>query len=214
MIRLYVMAEGLTEANFVSQLLKPHLELRMPGGVAVRAPRLDGHYTYAGLKKDARRLLGAAGSGVVVTTMIDLFKIARDFPGISDPANAAPPQERVRHLEERCRADFGDERFVPYIQLHEFEALVLSDLPVLAEQHPNRRRAIRELAARLDRKFESPEHVDRLEPPSYRIRAVVPEYQKAVDGVITTTKIGLSKLRQRCQHFGGWLDALERVGTG
>ena len=95
-----------------------------------------------------------------------------------------PPLDRVRQLELRCREDFADGRFLPYLQLHEFEALVLSGLAVLAEQRPNRRREIHELAKHLEREFESPEYVNRLNPPSYRIRAAVPEYQKATDGMI------------------------------
>jgi Domain of unknown function (DUF4276) len=214
MIRLYVIAEGLTEVSFVLRLLKPHLESRSPGRVAVSAPRLGGHYTYARLRKFAKRLLGAPESEVMVTTMIDLFRIAGDFPGLADPANQAPPRERVRYLEDRCKEEIADDRFVPYLQLHEFEALVLCDLPLLAEQHPNRRRQIQELAAGLDREFASPEDVNHFQPPSYRIRQAVPEYQKIADGVITTEKIGLPKLRQRCRHFGDWVATLERVGTG
>ena len=87
-------------------------------------------------------------------------------------------------------------------------------MPVLTELHPNRRREIRKLAAYLDREFKSPEHVNRLEPPSYRIKAAVPEYQKVVDGVVTAARIGLPKLRQRCPHFAQWLDFLEGVGAG
>jgi hypothetical protein len=127
-------------------------------------------------------------------------------------AKVTRPAGRVPQLEERCREDVGDDRFIPYLQLHEFEALVLADLMLLAEQHPHRQRAIRELAERLDREFESPEHVNRLTPPSYRILAAVPEYQKSSDGILTTARIGLPKLRQRCRHFGEWIDRLERVG--
>ena len=163
MTRLFVIAEGLTEANFVSQLLKPHLEQHAPGKVATSAPRLDGHFTYAHLNKFVKRLLGAPGSSVIVTTMVDLFKIPGDFPGVSSPLNDAPPLERVSLLEARFRADVEDSRFMPYLQLHEFEALMLSHLPALAEQHPNRKREIAELEKLLNREFESPEHVNRLD---------------------------------------------------
>jgi hypothetical protein len=211
MIRLHVIAEGLTEASFVSQVLRPHLESLAPGAATVSAPKLGGHYTYARLRRFTKGLLGAPGAEVVVTTMIDLFKVAGDFPGLSGLENAALPHDRVRRLEEHCREDIGDRRFFPYLQLHEFEALLLSDLAALAEQRPNRRREILELADRLDREFESPEHVNKLQPPSYRIQAVVPEYQKVTDGVVTLERIGLQRLRERCRHFGEWLYRLEGV---
>src|SRR5580700_11160603 len=90
--------------------------------------------------------------------MVDLFKVPQYYPGIAE-ATAEDPLARVRHLEERCAEDIGDRRFFSYLQLHEFEALLLADLKVLIEQHPNRGTEIGDLAARLEREFPSPEHV-------------------------------------------------------
>jgi hypothetical protein len=103
--------------------------------------------------------------------------------------------------------------FIAYLQRHEFEALLLADLTVLAEQHPNRRKSIHQLVVRLNKKFPSPERINRINPPSRRIEDVVPEYSKTVDGPITTGRIGLSKLRERCPHFGDWLSRLEEVAA-
>jgi hypothetical protein len=200
MTRLYVVCQGLTEVNFVTQLVKPHLEERSPNAAMVGAPNLRGHYTYAQLKKFVKNLLGSPGSPVAVTTMVDLFKVPQDYPGIAEAA-AEDPVDRVRHLEERCAEDIGDRRFFSYLQLHEFEALLLADLKVLIEQHPNRGTEIGDLAARVGREFPSPEHVNRLRPPSYRIKDAVPEYNKTVDGPITVSRIGFSKLRESCPPF-------------
>jgi hypothetical protein len=210
MTRIYVVCEGLTEVNFVTQLLRPHLEQHDPDATAVGAPNLRGHYTYAQLKKFVKNLLGSPGSPVAVTTMVDLFKIPGDYPGIAEAA-AQGPVERVHHLEHRCTEDIGDRRFFSYLQLHEFEELLLADLAVLTAQHPNRGKEIGELAAHLDREFPSPEHVDRLRPPSYWIKDAVPEYGKTTDGPITTARIGFPRLRERCPHFGQWLQRLEGV---
>lgn len=208
MTRLYVVCEGLTEVNFVTQLLKPHLEAPDPSLLTVGAPSLKGNYTYAQLKKFVKNLLGSPASLVAVTTMVDLFKIPGDFPGIAEVPTMAPV-ERVQHLQRHYMEDIDDRRFLAYLQLHEFEALLLADLPALIEQHPNRRKEIGDLAARLDREFPSPEHVDRLRPPSYWIKDAVPEYSKTVDGPITASRIGFPKLRERCPHFGLWLQRLE-----
>jgi hypothetical protein len=212
MTRLYVVCEGLTEINFVTQLLKPYLEAVNPERLTVNAPRAKERFTYAEIRKFIRNLLGSPGSQVVVTTMVDLFKLPGDFPGLAE-ASALAPLERVRQLEQDCTRDVGDRRFFAYLQLHEFEALLLADLTVLAEQHPNRRKSILELAVRLNKKFPSPEHVNRVNPPSRRIKDEVPEYSKTVDGPITTARIGLSKLRERCPHFGDWLSRLEDVAA-
>jgi hypothetical protein len=78
MTRLYVVCEGLTEVNFVAQILKPHLEAIDPLLMAA-APSLRGHYTYAQLKKFLKNLLGSPASPAAVTTMVDLFKIPGDY---------------------------------------------------------------------------------------------------------------------------------------
>jgi hypothetical protein len=160
------------------------------------------------LKKFVRNLLGPPSAPVVVTTLVDLFKIPKDHPGSADAPDLAP-LARVRQSERPCTEDIGDRRFFSHLQLHEFETLLLADLTVLGKQHPNRRGEIGELAKRLDLDFESPEHVDRLRPPSYRIKEAVPEYHKTVDGPATASAIGLAVLRERCPHFGQWLRHLE-----
>jgi Domain of unknown function (DUF4276) len=210
MTRLYVIAEGLTEVDFVTRILKPHLETRTEYSTTVVAPTINGYRTYAALKKFVKTLLHSQSPDLRVSTMIDLFKLASDFPGRAAVGDMQP-LERVRLFEQLFAEDIADQRFFPYLQLHEFEALVLVELRTLADQHPNRRRAIDELAERLEQDFDSPEHVNGLRPPSYWIKDAVPEYNKRVDGVATVERIGLARLRSRCHHFEHWVECLEGV---
>jgi hypothetical protein len=115
MTRLLVAAEGLTEVNFVTQILKPYLEERAPDRIVLNAPNLRGYRTYAGLKKFVKNLLASPGSAAIVTTMIDLFKIPRDFPGLAE-ANHEESDQRVRHLERCFTEEIGDRRFFAYLQ--------------------------------------------------------------------------------------------------
>jgi hypothetical protein len=211
MTRLIVVAEGQSEGVFITQILRPHLEEHGLGRILVFAPVLRGHYTFASLKKFVLNCLGARDS-VVVTTMIDLYKIAPDLPGLEKSLDDAPPQQRVQYLERRLSEEIDYRRFRPYIQLHEFEALVLTDLAVLAEQYPKLEKDLKELGARLRKQFPTPEHVNRVTPPSRRILQVAPEYDKKLDGVAALAKIGLPTLRARCPHFGDWCNFLETVG--
>ncbi len=205
MRRLYVACEGLTEVNFVTAVLKPHLEGLADHKLSVSAPNLKGFKTYAALRKDLKRLLVSGD----VTTMIDLFKLASDFPGRAESVEL-PPVDRVAEMERRFGEDIADSHFVPYLQLHEFEALVLADLRPLARRHPNREREIADLERRL-RQFPTPEHVNRMQPPSYWITQFIPEYNKTLDGMIVTAETGLPALRERCPHFGQWIDQLGKL---
>lgn len=208
MTRLYVVAEGATEFNFVQQILKPHLEHAFPAHFVTGVRHKEG-FKYAGVQKDIRRLLGRPGSQVVVTTMIDLYRIPRGFPGVRE-SEADSSLVRVGKIHDAFARDVDDARFIPYIQLHEFEALVLCGLSVLEGQHPDRRVEIRKLEKQISR-FQSPEEVDRLESPSRRLLEAIPGYAKIVDGIHVVKSVGIGTLRQKCGHFGEWLEALERV---
>lgn len=123
----------------------------------------------------------------------------------------------MRALEAALGHDISDWRFIPYIQLHEFEALILTDPRQLASQFDNCDEGIARLETMVSR-FTSPEHVnDNTDTaPSKRIIREIPEYQgrKASAGPIVAAKIGLSTLRSQCAHFAQWLDKLESLAAG
>src|ERR1017187_10033644 len=84
MMRLLIVCEGLTEVEFASQILKPHLEARTEYGLVVTAPNLRGYRTYAEVKRFLKTLLHSKTPELKVTTMIDFFKIPGDYPGRAD----------------------------------------------------------------------------------------------------------------------------------
>lgn len=108
--------------------------------------------------------------------------------------------------------EFDKRRFVPYVMLHEFEAMLFSDcarfaagigLPELAPKF----RAIRD-------RFGSPEEIDdspESAPPA-RIVQLVPGYRKPTMGNSASLSIGLGRIRAECPNFRNWLDRLERLG--
>jgi hypothetical protein len=105
-------------------------------------------------------------------------------------------------------------RFIPYLQLHEFEALLLADPEKFDWEFLDHEKAIRSLVE-LVAHFASPELIDdRYDTaPSRRISAVIPEYEgrKASAGPLIAEKIGVDTLRQKCPHFGDWLSRLESL---
>jgi hypothetical protein len=209
MTRLYVVCEGLTEVNFVRDVISPQIEACGVGRIVMAPPNLRGYRTYAELRKFIRNLLN--GPEVSVTTLIDLFKLPVDFPGLVDSQNEKDPYARVEYLERSLFEDFGDNRFWPHLQLHEFEALLFADLVCLATYYPERKKALERLAKKIESDFLSPEHINKTTPPSQRIMQVVPEYAKETAGIVTILEIGLEKIRKKCQHFNRWMTRLESI---
>jgi hypothetical protein len=148
------------------------------------------------------------------TTMVDLYRLPKEFPGYRDCQQHRDPIERVNCLEEHLRIDIADRRFIPYIQLHEFEALLFSDVQKFGMAFPEKPNVVRSLVAIRD-EFESPELInDRPEQaPSRRILELIPQYTKTVAGLLIIQQIGLGILRKECPHFAGWLNQLEQLSA-
>ena len=142
--------------------------------------------------------------------MFDLYALPRDFPGYATAARASSPYERVRILEGFLRDDISDWRFVPYIQLHEFEALLLCDPQQLAAMYGNYGPSIERLIE-MSSQFSSPELINDGQgtAPSKRIISAIPRYRKAIAGTIVAERIGLPALRSKCLHFDEWGTQLE-----
>ena len=222
-IRLHFVVEGQTEETFVNRVLKPHLGDRYVwvdarcvltsrrGGVKHRG----GFRNYAQPQRDILSWLREdQNDDARFTTAFDLYRLPSDFPGYGDAQAAMDPYEKVRILEAALRDDIGDWRFIPYLQLHEFEALLLSEPAQLSAQFMERQAGIRTLVAMADQAG-NPELINDGPDtaPSKRIIAEVPEYSgmKASAGPIVAERIGLANLRSGCQHFGEWINRLEAL---
>ena len=220
-IRLHFIVEGPTEEAFVNRILRPHLDNFSIWAVArsVEMSRKGvrkhsgGIVNYAKPKRDIINWLRQdQNSDARFTTMFDLYSLPDDFPGYEDAAQTSNPYERVSILENALGIDISDSRFIPYIQLHEFEALVLADPQQLDSQYYGLSTIIQSLV-QMAAQFRSPELINDGEDtaPSKRITAAIPGYKKKSTGPIVTEQIGLPTLRSRCPHFGEWIGRLEAL---
>ena len=223
-IHLNFIVEGQTEETFVNQQLKPHLEKRsISAKVRCVQTSRKRNITYCGglarypkVRDDISRWMDdERGSNVYFTTMFDLFGLPKDFPGYRDAMAMTNPQQRATALEDAMCQDIGDDRLLPYIQVHEFEALVLADPQELLIQYCEDEVGVRRLEemAKADEFAASPELINSKEAPSKRIKQEIPTYKKRVAGPIVTARIGLPKLRNKCPHFHAWINRLESPGS-
>jgi hypothetical protein len=100
-------------------------------------------------------------------------------------------------------------RFVPYIQLHEFEALLFSEPTGFLEAFPDEQKAVSQLV-QVRAQFPSPEEINDgvNTAPSKRILNALPDFQKPVAGLLTARRIGLAAIRRECRHFDEWITRL------
>ncbi|HMF33501.1 MAG TPA: DUF4276 family protein [Candidatus Lokiarchaeia archaeon] len=216
MSKIFILVEGPTEKFFIEQILMPWFDsyqIFMIPTILTTKRAADGTpykggNDYSKIKKDLNSLLKDPSS-IAVTTMFDLFGLPNNFPGKTD----CPHSNHYNHimcLEEAFSYDISNPKFIPYLQLHEFEAFLFADIATFADSFSK----IRHLHSKLQAirvQFQSPEEINDVNPPSRRIEELIPNYQKAVDGLNVIKKIGLDELRHQCLHFSEWCDKLQSI---
>ena len=223
-MRLNFIVEGQTEETFVNRVLAPHLASHSVWATArcvmtarkrARIHR-GGLVSYEMARKDIILWMKEdQNADAAFTTMFDLYALPPDFPAYGPIAQSQNPRSRVAQLEEAMRKDIQHLRFIPYIQLHEFEALLLAEPQKLDSEFPEETDAIKHLIKMVSG-FSSPELIDDGDEtaPSKRIIKEISQYDgmKVSAGPLVAEKIGLSTLRGKCQHFHEWLCRLESLG--
>ena len=217
-IKLNITTEGETELKFAKNTLAIYLS-RFDIDVHARSVKTStgfrgGITSYKKAKNDIHAWLNQNSSREwKFTTMFDLFRLPKDFPGYRDALKQNDPYEKVRVLEEAFKRDIDDFRFIPYIQLHEFEALIFADPYKLKLEFPDKDKAIQKLVEMAQGK--NPElindHPDTA--PSKRIIKEIKVYEKnkSTSGPNVVESIGILSLKEKCRHFGEWIKKLEVI---
>jgi hypothetical protein len=213
-IRVYVVVEGQTEESFVNNLLG---QVFWPHQVFLIPILLGGHTTYARVTRDVLKLL-KQDPAAYCSTMLDFYGLGKGFPGTPLPQNL-PNIDKVRRIEDAFKEDIcnrlpdfrPDMRFLPYLQLHEYEALLFSDSPAFATaiRQPHLARVFQALRD----EFETPEDINNHPntAPSKRVLEAYPAYEKIIDGTLAASAVGVETMRRECPHFREWLERLEAL---
>lgn len=225
MIRLHIIAEGQTEEEFVKAVLSEHLanfnvfaDVRcVPTKQTKTKIYKGGLVSYEKAKKVlVTWLKNDKGKDVRFTTMFDLYALPNEFPQFEEAKKILDPYEKVKKFEIAFSKDIGDDRFIPYIQLHEFEALILTEPNRLIESFPEHQKNVEKLSE-FCQQYSSPELINdgATTAPSKQIIKFIPSYKGAKVSVAPsiTQKIGLETIRNKCPHFNEWLIQLENLNA-
>jgi hypothetical protein len=223
MRELYVFCEGPTEQGFCNQVLAPHLFPHSDGSVhTIRVAHSKSHGLthrggvgrYASLSRDIKNTLKSRHEGnVSFTSLIDLYGLPSEFPGKSTQVqDRKNPGAYAVALESAFGADINDHRFIPHLQLHEYETMLFSEPEAFKVAFDDGGNAIESLKMVVAEVASIEEIDDGYETcPSRRIIRVFPGYEgrKASAGPDIAEWIGVSAIRARCPHFDQWLRRLE-----
>ena len=224
-IEIYVIAEGQTEYTFVRDVLAPYMA---PKGIYLyeyligKPGHKGGFIYYERALEDIRKFIKQR-SDTFITTMFDYYGINPNWPGKSDIQGLIRigqnlnSTEKARMIEEATHEKIvkdipgnnAEKRFIPYIEMHEFEALLFSHTQILEKKTGISLRKIEKITEQ----YNSPEEIDDSpqSAPSKRLEALLPGYRKVAMGKVVSEAIGIPTIRNKCPHFNEWLRKMEEL---
>lgn len=213
MSRVYMLVEGQTEEAFVNELLTPHyarIGLYLTPIIVSTSPGYRGGVvSYTKVRPQIEKLC-KQDTGAFVTTLFDLYALPEDFPGKRSSAypTLSNGRRKAEFLEDELAKDIRQRNFVPNLLVHEFEALLFTNIDAF-KQWADCDDELEPL--RTIRNSTLPEDINGgpKTAPSKRILAVMPGYQKPFHGPLIACDIGLDSIRAFCPHFNNWLQTIE-----
>lgn len=213
---LHIIVEGQTEQEFVRELLIPYFQKHRIYSVYPTLIKASGGGVskYEQVQQDIAQRLRESENNIV-TTFLDFFRLPNDFPDSKKCHQKNNSAQMVDCLEKALAKDFDNNpRFIPYIQRHEFEALLFSSNQGFEEYHPS---CISKKTAKIIEKFSNPEDINGNPntAPSKRLiqlfKECEEEYDKVQDGNMIALEIGLETIFHKCPGFKKWIESLVQI---
>jgi hypothetical protein len=205
--RLVFIVEGDTEIVLVDKLIVPYLYKKnltnpMYAQTIVsnrKQHKKGGVVSYAKFRNEVERTL--AQGNVIVTTLIDFFRLPTDFPNYSTNSS------KIHEIEQGISADFNHTpNLLPYIQRHELEALMFASRAgfelVIDAKEQHKLNQIDDIL----KNYPNPEDINNQPEtaPSKRLEKIF-GYEKIADGELIFEMIGVETMLQKCPRFAAWI---------
>lgn len=214
MKRLIIICEGPTEQAFCNDLLRDHF---LSKDIILEAPTIKhsngGIVAWDTLKKQIIRHLNEGNC--IVSLFVDYYRIKDSyrFPGWMESKSISNVYDRMHFLFKQMSLDIDEKlrsRFVPYIQLHEFEGLLFSNISVFQNNFTKAELDFALLESAVN-SANTPEEINNSPStaPSERLKKAVIGYDKVTDGAFLALEIGLETIREKCILFNEWIEILE-----
>lgn len=222
-IEVVAIVEGKTEQVFIQKILAPYLGCK---NIGIRATQVSkpgqkgGDVRFSRVKRDLEGHLKQR-TDTYVTTFIDYYG-TKEWPGLELVPPQASPEDIAQTVNNATKAQVNtlfssqqaERRFIPFVAIHEFEALLFSDAEILAQQLGVDATEISSVVSACG----SPEAInnDPQTSPSNRLNnwSANNDFLKTTTGISVAEKIGIEKMREKCPLFNNWLETLEDIQRG
>lgn len=214
--RLVILVEGDSELMFIKQQFITALYARSKSTWSIETCKIitnrklnkkGGNVNYEYLCNDVARF--SAQNCTVITTFLDFFRLPVTFPGYTTDGKLIHQIEIAMEADMRKRIPTL-RLFVPYIQKHEFEALLFSSMEgfnYLLDEDSQLER-IKEIM----KEFPCPEDINggATTAPSKRLMAIF-NYDKTADSSDILEMTGFDTIYSKCPRFASWFDSLVNI---
>ncbi len=221
MKRVHIIVEGQTEVKVFYSILAPYLTAKSNCNVVITPIKHSGGgiVKYSKLFPELRNHLNDKDK--ILTTFFDYYGILEkhEFPKFKEARiDQRDAKVGVELMEKGLIDDLEIDKklnvknFIPYIQLHEFEALLFSSADGFEFQYDddNILRDLKNIVIR----YSNPEDINDspLTAPSKRIINILEKnnekYEKIIDGDTIATIIGIESMMQKCPRFKNWIESI------
>lgn len=214
MKRVIIICEGETEREFCKNVLSLHL---MHHDIFLQAPlikrSMGGVVKWSILKKEIETHLKEPN--VIVSTFIDYYGLYQkyNFPNWIEGEKIIDKNNRMDFLENAMKNDIADaikHRFIPYLQLHEFEGLLFNNIQLFYDHVPKAELVgITELKKTFN-DYENPEMINNSKEtsPSHRLKRIIKGYNKPLYGHYFAEAIGIEQIRAKSPRFNQWIEKI------
>ncbi len=221
-IEIMAIVEGSTERNFIKELLQPYLSKKnifITPIMASKAGQKGGDIKFTRIKKDIEIHLKQR-SDIYITLMIDFYGIA-EWKNLDEARQRNSPSDKANiinkaiqeEIEKLLPAYNSKKRFIPYVSIHEFEALLFSNSDLLAKGLNIDINNIEKILSECG----EPEMINNSEntAPSKRLDLLTNnKFKKTITGIEIAKSIGIEKMKEKCPLFKNWLCSIEGLIGG
>lgn len=217
-IEVIAVVEGKTEQVFIEKLLAPYLGHKNIGMRATQVSKpgsKGGDVKFSRVERDLRNHLKQRDD-TYVTTFIDYYG-TNEWPGLEKLDSSSEPAIIAETLNTFAKTAMLDllpsqnvsHRYIPFVAVHEFEALLFSDATILADELNVDPQAVINIIEACG----GPENINNSPQtaPSKRLKTLNSRFKKTTTGISIAERIGIEKIRQASPLFDDWLKVFELI---